>query len=237
MKCEAATPTHENTMIRLPSACIFRKAGAQRPIILCFAAALLWTALAQAATFPTPSIYPVSWQLDFTHSQPKRIVVNVPGHGPLPYYYMTYTVTNNTGQEQTFFPIFTMVSREGKTVQSDNQIPPGVFEEIKGREKLPDLLSASQIAGELLQGDDQAKTGVAIWPEPDPRMGAFSIYVGGLSGEFVVLKDDQGNEMKDAKGNPIILRKTLQLNYLIQGDEIYPGEDKINQLPEKWVMR
>ena len=86
-------------------------------------------------------------------------------------------------------------------------------------------------------GEDQTKDGVAIWKEPTPRMGRFSIYIQGLSGEAVTLKDDQGNEVKTPDGKPVILRKTLQLNYFIRGDEVYPGEDDVNDLPEQWVMR
>lgn len=195
------------------------------------------TGVVQADNYPQPSPYPVSWQLDFKHSLPKRIVVHVPGKGALPFYYMTYTVTNRTGQERLFLPRFVMVTKDGKSVRSDMNIPAGVFEAIKEDERNPSLKSNSQIAGALRQGEDQAQDGVAIWPEPSARMGAFSIYVGGLSGEFVILKDAKGNPVKDDKGNPIILRKTLQLNYIIPGDEIYPGEDKINQNPQRWVMR
>src|ERR1041384_1948066 len=34
---------------------------------------------AAVAQYPKPSIYPVSWELKFTHGLPKRIVVEVPG--------------------------------------------------------------------------------------------------------------------------------------------------------------
>jgi hypothetical protein len=202
-----------------------------------FLALLGLTLFAQADTYPQPSIYPVSWQFDFTHGTPTRIVVDIPGKGPLAYYYLTYTVTNRTDQERMFFPNFVMVSKVGKAYQSDDHIPPGVFSAIKRQVNNPALESANDIAGRLRQGDDQAKDGVAIWPEPDPRMGAFSIFVGGLSGEFVILKDAKGKPVEDAKGQAIILRKTLQLNYLIQGDEIYPGEDEIHKGAERWVMR
>ena len=50
---------------------------------------------ARAGKYPEPSIYPVSWQLGFKHSMPKRLVV-----GNDAYWYMTYTVTNKTGMEQ-----------------------------------------------------------------------------------------------------------------------------------------
>ena len=34
-----------------------------------------------------------------------------------------------------------------------------------------------------------------------------------------------------------ILRKTLQLNFYIRGDEVYPGEDEVNKEGESWIMR
>jgi hypothetical protein len=68
-------------------------------------------------------------------------------------------------------------------------------------------------------------------------MGRFSIFVGGLSGESTELKDDKGQPVKGADGRPTILRKTLQLNFFIRGDEVYPGEDEVNINAEAWVMR
>jgi hypothetical protein len=190
------------------------------------------------ADYPKPSPYPISWQLNFTHEIPKRVVVEVAGRSaPVAYWYMTYTVTNNTDQERTFLPIFEMVTHEGKVIRSDKDIPKVVFDTIKKREKKEFLEPWTKIGGELLLGEDQTKDGVAIWEEPMPRMGKFTIYVGGLSGEHVQMKDDQGNVMKDKNGEPLILRKTLKLDFHIRGDEVYPGEDEVDPLPEEWVMR
>jgi hypothetical protein len=112
-----------------------------------------------------------------------------------------------------------------------------VFQRIKAREKNRFLEHYTSVAGALRLGEDEAKEGVAIWKEPNPEMGRFSIFVSGLSGEHVIMKDADGKELKDAEGRPIILRKTLQLNYLIRGDEVYPGEDEVNVDAEQWVMR
>ena len=130
-----------------------------------------------------------------------------------------------------------MLTNDGNVIRSDKDIPEKVFNEIKDREKKQFLEPWTKIGGELLLGEDQSKDGVAIWEEPNPRMGKFSIYVSGLSGEHVELKDDKGNVMKDKDGNPIILRKTLQLKYHIRGDEVYPGEDDVNTEGEQWIMR
>ncbi|HTL27932.1 MAG TPA: hypothetical protein VL282_01875 [Tepidisphaeraceae bacterium] len=190
------------------------------------------------ADYPKPSPYPISWELNFEHSKPKRIVVDVPGQStPKAYWYLTYTVTNKTDKEQTFLPIFQLVTKEGQVIRSDKNIPAKVFEAIKSREHIKYLEPYTKVAGELRIGDDQAKDSVAIWEEPESKMGTFSIYIGGLSGESVFLKNEKGEQVKDADGKPVILRKTLQLNYQIPGDEIRPGDDPVNEKDTTWVMR
>jgi hypothetical protein len=197
------------------------------------AAAIIVVAPALApAKAPEPSIYPIAWQLDFKHATPKRIVV-----GNTPYWYVTYTVTNNTGQEQDWRPEFTMMTNEGKLIPSDHDIDPGVFDKIKANEGNRFLQPRLQVIGTLHQGPDQAKDSVAIWKEPEPRMGSFKIFVGGLSGEFVIVKDDQGNEEKGPDGLPLILHKTLELDYQVLGDERYPERHEVQELGQKWVMR
>jgi hypothetical protein len=195
---------------------------------------------ANAKAYPEPSVYPLpsAWYLNFKHAMPKRIVVSVPGDKtPTAYWYVTYTVTNNTGREQEFFPSFEMVTQDGKIHPSDRNIPLAVFKAIKKTEGNDLLVSANDIAGTLHQGEDQAKDGVAIWPEPMARMGSFNIYVGGLNSEAVVATDDKGQPMKDEKGAPMKLWKTLQLSYEIWGDEVKPGTDLVNSKPDKWLMR
>jgi hypothetical protein len=190
-----------------------------------------------AADYPKPSPYPIAWQLKFENGTPTRVVVDVPGRGNVAYWYMTYTVTNNTDEERTFLPFFEMMTNDGKVYRSDKNVPKAAFDAVKQREKKPLLEAWTTIGGELRLGEDQAKDGVAIWEEPTLRMGKFSIFVGGLSGETVTLKDDKGQPMKDKDGNPVILRKTLQLNYHIRGDDVYPGEDEVNVNKSDWVMR
>ncbi len=189
-------------------------------------------------TFPTPNAYPKSWELKFEHGTPQRIVVDLgDGMSPKAFWYLTYTVTNTSKTEQAFFPVLELMSKDGKVSRSDDKVSPAVFSAIKGREKNNFLETQYAIGGELRLGPDQAREGVAIWPEVSAEMGSFSIFVGGISGEYTFLKDASGAEAKDAEGKPVILRKTLQLNYLVRGDEVYPGEDVVNENAEVWVMR
>jgi hypothetical protein len=182
------------------------------------------------AEFPKPSPFPTSWELDFNHGKPTRVVVqDAKTNTPRAYWYLPYQVTNNSNNEQPFLPAFELVTEDGRVIRNDINIPRAVFEEIKKREGAKYMEPAALIAGTLRIGPDEAKDGVAIWPEPTAEMGQFSIYVSGLSGEIATVKSPTTK--------PVILRKTLQLNYLIRGDEVYPGEDEVNENPKQWVMR
>lgn len=187
-------------------------------------------AAAAAQDFPKPALYPASWELDFEAGIPQRIVVEIPGRGPQAFWYLTYTVTNRSDREQLFMPVFELLTHDGNVYRSDRGIPAMVFERIKQREKKTLLEPFHKIAGTLLVGDDQARDGVAIWQEPAGRMGAFSIFVEGLSGETAAVK------LADRE---IILRKQLQLNYHIRGDEVFRGEDDVTATDSArvWVMR
>lgn len=184
---------------------------------------------AAPSSLPQPSVYPTTWELKFTYEKPQRVVVEVPGQGVRAYWYLPYTVTNTTGQERMFLPVFEMVGEDGKIRRSDKSIPPAVIEAIRGREGNKFIQSSIAAAGELRLGPTEAKYGVAVWPEPMPEMGSFAILVGGLNGEY--------QKVKNAAGEEVILRKTLQLNYLVRGDEVYPGEDEVNENPSLWIMR
>jgi len=182
-----------------------------------------------ADSFPKPSPYPKFWELKFEHSKPKRLVVNDDKGVPRAYWYMTYTVTNDTDSEQLFLPSFELVTEDGKITKDKINVPRPVFDQIKKIEGARFLQMPALIGGSLRIGPDQAKDGVAVWQEPSPEMGNFNIFVSGLSGETATVKD--------ANDKAQILRKTLQLNYLIRGDEVYPGEDEVNENPQEWVMR
>src|SRR5436305_3803635 len=121
-------------------------------IVLAVAFALFTTPAARGE-YPKPSPYPKSWQLDFTHGKPKRIVVTPEGEKvPKAFWYMTYTVTNNTGKEQLFLPAFELATEDGKIIRNDINIPKGVFETIKKVEGSRFLQPAAAIGGELRIG-------------------------------------------------------------------------------------
>jgi hypothetical protein len=202
----------------------------------------------RARAYPKPSVNRIAWELDFQHGAPTRITVKAPGaDAPKAYWYMAFTVTNLTQEEQLFLPVIELLDEKGNVTRSDNNIPKEVFEAIKQREGKKLMEPLAKVEGRLLVGADQAKDSVAIWPEPVERMGTFSIFVNGLSGEAVWYKDGKetpAREMKwytkDAPKSEeagIILRKTLEIDYQVPGDEFYQGRDRVIQKDERWVMR
>jgi hypothetical protein len=216
-------------------------------VLLPLTAAVTWVGpVAHAATdYPEPSPYPTSWELTFDYKTPTRIVVNIPGSvSPKAYWYLPYTITNDGEETQNFIPQFEILTTDGKLHKALNNVPVVVFDTIKARERNKLMVPPTKMSGEIRPGVDQARDSVAVWEEPSKDMDTFKIFVGGLSGEFVELKDEKGNLLKDAKGEALILRKTLQLTYHLNGDDVFPGEDVVNEgegrigkNPKVWVMR
>jgi hypothetical protein len=224
---------------------------ARAGVLLAVLALLVPLARTRAEKAPEPSPYPITPELEFKPGMPKRIVVSVPGElYPKAYWYLTYTVTNPNDKSFQYLPTFDLLDDAGKIHPSANKtLPHEVFDAIQRREGNKLLEPMSKIEGDIQPGEDLARDGVAIWPEPMQRMGTFSIFVGGLTGEYVILKKSgdqwlpinpknsaaelKGVDEKDLK----TLRKTLQLTYQVAGDEIRPGTDPIRLKSKQWVMR
>jgi hypothetical protein len=209
-----------------------------------FALSLLALALfaSLSLAYPKPSPYPISWDLKFDYQTPKRLVVRSdPNREPEAFWYMTFTVANLTGAERNFLPRFELMADDGQVYRSDNAIPLAVLETIRIKERNPRIEALNDLAGKLRIGEDQARDGVAIWREPNPKMGRFSIFAAGLSGESVILKDDKGNPLErtdaDGKKHPIVLWKTLQIDYHLPADAKNPGRDILDLVEQQWVMR
>jgi hypothetical protein len=199
-------------------------------LLVVLALVVLTVAAPSQADYPQPSPFPVSWELNFTHSMPKRLVFQGPGDAnPQAYWYMTYHVANNTDQDRIpFYPSFDMMLETGELAHSDIGIAPAVFDAIKQKERLKYLQSEYLIGGDLLHGEDQSKDGVAIWLEPRLRMGTFTIFCTGMWGESAVVK---------AGDKDVTLHKTLVLTYHLDSDENHPGGGDLVAKDESYVMR
>lgn len=176
-----------------------------------------------------PSRIPVSWELNFKYGPVERVYVDVDGK-QTPFWFIRYTVTNNSGRDVLFTPSFELVSENGQALQAFKGIPTSVFDKIKGLYKNSLMLSPTDIYGKLLQGDDNAKDGVIIFPAIDPNARNFRLFVMGLSGETT------DKVINPVTNKPVLLQKTLELDINIPGQAI--GIEPTSKVTaSKWVMK
>lgn len=188
-------------------------------------AVLLSATLAMA--YPTPSPYPVAWEFKFEMGTPKRFSLDGKA-----YWYVTYTVTNNTNQERTYLPIFEVLGHDGKVTRTDRLIPLEVVKAIKTREGIKFLEQANEIAGPVLLGQDQSRDGVAIWPEQAPTSPEdrdFTVFASGFSGETAKVEGPDGKE--------ITLYKTLKVECSIPGDPKFRDRNPLVEVSRSYVFR
>jgi len=210
--------------------------------------------LPQAMTAPEPFEVPTTWELQFDFRAPQPITVILPGRKkPTTFWYMLYSVTNlsrnpetGRGSDQDFIPEFVMYTDTGQTVVSNRRLPAGVFTSIRKRHNNPLLKGHTEIIGKLLYGKDNAKDGVAIWPDFDPKAGLIDVFVGGLSGETAEIKlprpvtvtkiDTNGIETTEVTYK-VILHKSLRLNFSVKGETKNRSYAKTKFIAKKWVLR
>jgi len=203
---------------------------------------------------PKPHEAPIAWELKFDYEAPRPIKVFLPRRTkPVTYWYMLYSVTNLTrdpvtgqGKDRDFRPVFIMYTDTGKSVTSNRRVFTAAFDAIKKRHNNPLLKNHAQIIGKLLYGRDNARDGVAIWPDFDPKAGGFDIFVGGLSGEtaeitlprpVAVTELDANGIEKTSLKYKVILHKALQLNYTVKGETNVRIYSKAKFNFKKWVLR
>ncbi|MCG3180324.1 MAG: hypothetical protein BIFFINMI_02683 [Phycisphaerae bacterium] len=144
-------------------------------------------AAAPKYSYLEPSIVANSWEVDLEFKTPMRLVKQINGRAkPVYYYYMVYTVTNNSGKEVDWLPRFQLVDDALQTHNAQLAISPALFEEIKKLHHARFLEYPLKAAGKLLKGADNAKDSVAIFElDRDPKH--FKIIVSGLSGEQTLI--------------------------------------------------
>jgi hypothetical protein len=162
------------------------------------------------------------------------------------FWYLRYQVSNHTGEDQIFIPGFALYSETGQLIRAGQRVPLFVFDHIKKLLNDPFIKDTAAMTDKLLQGDDNAKDGVAIWQDFDPAAGTIDIFVGGLSGETAeiqlpkpvrVAEMDLTGEMKEVVKRKIVLSKTLQVTYSIPGQAEGRLYTPIKLVEQKWVMR
>ncbi len=169
-------------------------------------ASMMFSAAVQAA--PEPSAAPESWELSLEPSPPTRIQVKL-GSGVRTYWYILYTVTNNSFEDVDFHPEIARVAEIESEVPADLAasmpdkaarisvepaivgLHPKVFAAIKKRHAKthPFLAEPVKAITRLRVGKDNALTSVLVFPDLNPRVSKFTVYFGGLSGERIIKRN------------------------------------------------
>lgn len=201
--------------------------------VLSLAAVLLCVALghqSHAQAFPEPALVTREWKLDFRYETPRPIAVRDVDGTLQWYWYMIYTVTNNSGRDRLLIPEIVVATDTGKVITAGRNVPPAVFNAIRERHRNPLLESPAQMVGNILQGRDFAKTSVAIWPNYSENVNRFSIFVAGLSGETASIAHP-------LTGDRILMRRTIMLDFSAPGDPATPQDQPIVFEGRRDVMR
>jgi len=210
--------------------------------------------LPQAETAPEPFEVPTTWELTFDFQAPQPITLILSDRKkPSTFWYMLYSVTNlsrnpetGRGADHDFIPEFIMYTNTGQALVSNRRLPPSVHAAIRKRHNNPLLKDHTEIIGKLLYGKDNAKDGVAIWPDFDPKAGSMDVFVGGLSGETAeltlprpvpVTETDANGVEKTVVSYKTILHKSLRLSFSVKGESGNRTYTKAKFLARKWVLR
>jgi hypothetical protein len=200
---------------------------------------------------------PRRWMLGVRHG-PLRIVRD----GGQTFHYVVLTVENQTGVPRTWQPFIQAETDMGRTHVACGC--PGAVEQVRRRERKPDLLSVEQSAGKIENG--AKKEIAAVFGPVDPSWNRITLLVQGLVnpvvvhrvqkyGEKVVVSDaayEERNEKvmeevrkaaKESGGEvpkptieyqELVERRAYAIVWQRKGDEFRPEDDPIEWVSEGW---
>lgn len=179
---------------------------------------------------PEPEPIPRRWQLDVEIGDLRIATFDVKDEGRKAYFYLTYKVTNNSGEDLLFAPSFEL-ALENSVLRSGRQIPLDVTKQLLESTQLPQVEDQISIIGQLLQGKENAKHGLVVWPANEMSTLDLTLYAAGFSGETATVERPDNKEK-------VILRKSLMVRYAPPGDLTQNGQDAIPTAePSRWIMR
>jgi len=183
-----------------------------------------------ALAAPQPSPVPTRWELDLRPGPLRIIHLDVPELGPRTYYYMTYLVVNNSGQDLTFAPSFQLTTDDGEMVRSGEDVPLWVTRELLTRIRNPFLEDEIGVLGMLEQGEENGVEGLVVWPARNLKVDEVVIYAAGFSGETRrIRRPDTGEE--------VTLRKVMMLRHATPGEQTRRGSLPLERTVQRWILR
>jgi hypothetical protein len=175
------------------------------------------------------------WTFDFHFEHPQPIVVQTPGGDREVYWYLAYTVTNRSQEGKPFVPTFTLYTDKATLRRAG--IFPRVFEAVKSSRKIRFLENAVKMISNVMPGDGNARTGVAIFAPLARETDRFTIFVEGLSGRYIERPNLAAAPDAPEDEKVVRLRKTLALTYKLPGDKWWLNLDQPVFVEKRWTWR
>lgn len=190
---------------------------------------------------PEPAVVspPGQWTIDTEFTHPQQITLTrASDNKTLRFLYTIVTLTNNTGEDVGFYPKCDMMTDTFRIIPAGQAVPPAVIEQIKIRykDRYPFLESLNEAGDKILQGEDNTKDIVIVWPDFDIKARNIKLFIAGLSNETVAINHPVE---KDVNGRPVkvFLRKTLELSYVLKGDPALNSDIGLTYISKRWIMR
>jgi len=178
---------------------------------------------------PEPDPVPRRWELKVDLGALRVTSLPVQGESRA-FYYLTYKVTNRSGQDVLFAPSFDMTFGDGKPVRSGRDVPADVTKALLEKMQNPLLQDQIAIIGPLLQGEENAKDGIVIWSAENLGPAKLTVYAAGFSGETATIT------LPDS-ATKAVLRKSLMVRYQATGEMTGRGDKPIEAAEHRWIMR
>lgn len=203
-------------------------------VVLCLSASI-----AQAALAPEPKAFPTDWQFDVDVGPLRVVHLPVQGDRSRAFYYITYRVINETGQDLFFAPLIELATDRGEVMLAGRDVPIDVTYNIMDRQRNILLEDPIRILGRLQQGEENAKDGIAIWPVGETNVDRVQLYFMGFSGETKTVNTRDANT-GDSK--TVTLWKTLMLRHeapgdLLNDDAFKQGGRLLGRVQNRWILR
>ncbi len=196
----------------------------------CGVAVLMLAIAPTVVAAPQPDPVPRRWQLDIKPGPLRLAVLDVEGAGEQAYFYFTYYVENNTGEDLLFAPSFQLATDDGSLANSGAGVPSTVTKTILERLRNPFLLDQISAVGLLLQGEENAREGLVIWPAANLEVDEVLVFAAGFSGETKTI-------VRPDTGEAILLRKSLMLRHETPGDIAAFRDQPMDRVERRWIMR
>ena len=186
-----------------------------------------------AASAPQPEPVPTRWEFDLAPGAMRIAELTAPDGSRQSYFYLTYRVINYSGRDRIFAPSFLLAGDQGTPVRSG--APAWAVQEIQRRLGDPLLEDQLSIVDVLLQGFDNARFGVVLWPAGRMDVDEVRVFAAGFSGEstdYYTVDRESGRRVRHT------LRKTRMLTYAVPGDIRGDRPSRPLELSgSQWVMR